>query len=160
MRKWRSTNRTNIALGRQMGDVFAPGQWPVAHCWPGGSKGPHRAHGLVKKKYDRSRAAVGAVSDVSWAVSRANCFFWLGDYFLQGYNPQEHPLISCMTLIYLTWHRMTLVSASKVITWGENKVIWPNLCCWCASWSHIWCHVDVLWLHIWFWCASQSSYVM
>ena len=43
------TNRTNRALERQRVDFVAAGDRQVVRFWPGGSQGPPRARGLVKK---------------------------------------------------------------------------------------------------------------
>ena len=48
-------NQTNQALECQRVDFVAPGDRQVVHFWPGGSQGPPRARGLVKKKGQRSR---------------------------------------------------------------------------------------------------------
>ena len=44
------TNRKNRALERQRVDFVAAADRQVVHSWPGGSQGPPRARGLVKKR--------------------------------------------------------------------------------------------------------------
>ena len=43
-------NRKNQPLEHQRAEKKCPGDRPVVHFWPGGSEGPPRARGLVKKK--------------------------------------------------------------------------------------------------------------
>ena len=77
------------AMWRYRVDFVAASDRQVVHFWPGGSQGPPRARGLVKKKRQRSRRAAGARSDTPWADGPVNVYL-----FIYLYN-------ICIIFIYL-----------------------------------------------------------
>jgi hypothetical protein len=84
----------NQALERHRVDFVAAGDRRGVYFWPGGSQGPPRARGLVKKKRQRSRRAAGARSDTPWADGPAIFGGYWEIEIVNKINQQKNNLIT------------------------------------------------------------------